>query len=218
MAKRKKYSRYSKRIERNLMAAYLRAAQWDRENGLSWYQDAHNIALGLSERYALTINQACGVIAALSPGLQWELNVSQATEFIDAWHNGARGKYLPRVGTYGTRNIRKCVAILSGKEPLDVLPATGPKVRNFYACILDPSTSDSVCIDRHAKCCAYGRANTENSLVRPSEYDYIADHFRACARKLGLTPNQFQATVWVVWRRLQGNLNQTDLFETEVPF
>ena len=213
MAKQKqKYSRYSRRIERNLMCAYARAMQWDREHGLTWYQTAHNIALGLTVRYQITIEQACGVIAALSPGLQWELNVSQATDLIDSWHSGARGAHLPRVGTYGRKNVRKCTDILSGKDPSAVLG--GFKVHNFYANILDPKDVNAVTIDRHAKCCAYGKVSTENSLVRNSEYEYIAEHFRACAHKLGLTPNQFQATVWVVWRRLQGNLNQEDLFET----
>jgi hypothetical protein len=160
-------------------------------------------------------------MAALSPGSAWEKNIQDCETFLNEWSNGARGKRLPLLGSYGWRNIVKASKIASGAEPLEVLG--GNKVRAFYACLIDPQNTSDVCIDRHAKCAAIGEKLTDSrslesigrykadSLVRPSEYTALARHYITSARKARILPHQFQAIIWVVWRRLGGNLAQSDL-------
>lgn len=201
--------RYSIAIERRLLAAYNRANSYDISQGLTWYQTAHDTGVSMAQRYNLSVSQCLGVIAALSPGNEWSRNIQDAETLISYWHAGTRGRKLPVVGTYGRRNRNKAIAILEGDNPLDVLG--GPKVRAFYANMLNPSDPVPVTIDRHAKCCAYGLVSPENAIVKPSEYEYIARHFRKAARRVGLVPSTFQAVVWVTWRRLHGVLEQNDL-------
>ncbi len=213
--KTKKYNRWSQRIERNILSVYIRANDYDRAEGLHWYQQAHDTAKVISDKLKVTLPQAIGVIAALSPGRQWGMNLLEAEDFIKAYMKGLRGRDLPIVGTYGYRNIRKAIRILEGKPPMDVLG--GNKVRSFYQNILDPKGSLEVTIDRHAKGLAIrsnsikGATNEEDANVTNAEYPYYAKHYIKLAERLGLIPNQLQAICWVTWRRLRGNLEQSDL-------
>jgi hypothetical protein len=193
---------------------YLRANDYDREEGLHWYANAHDTARIISDKLGVSIKIAIGVIAALSPGRNWGLNLIEAEEFIKAYTSGARGNHLPIVGTYGQRNIKKAISILEGKEPLEILG--GNKVRSFYANILDPKRSE-VTIDRHAKGLAIrsnsikGATAEEDAIVTNAEYPFYAKHYVKLAERLGLIPNQLQAICWVTWRRLRGNMEQDDL-------
>jgi hypothetical protein len=177
---------------------------------------ARETAGRLAGKFHVSLETSAGVIAALSPGRNWTENIYDAETFLAEYSKGARGRYLPAVGTYGGKNLRKAERIAAGADPLDVLG--GPKVRAFYRCIVNPESREDVCIDRHSKCAAYGVKTAENSLVKLSEYDHIADHYRRCARQVGVLPNQFQAVVWVTWRRLSGVLAQQDLEFDAVPF
>ncbi len=211
---KRKYNRYSQRIERNILSVYVRANEFDREEGLHWYANAHETARVFSDKYGVSLQTAVGVIAALSPGRNWGMNLLEAEEFIKAYMKRRRGKDLPLVGTYGYRNIRKTIAILNGASPLDVLG--GNKVRSFYANILNPLGAD-VTIDRHAKGLAIrsnsirGATSETDANVTNAEYPYYAKHYIKLAGRLGLIPNQLQAICWVTWRRLKGELNQADL-------
>lgn len=98
-------------------------------------------------------------------------------------------------------NCGKADAILSGSPTFDVL--SGPKVRAFAACIIDPTNGTDVVIDRHAFDIAAGRTtddNTRNILGRKGMYEYVADLYVRAARKVGISPAQLQAVTWVVWR------------------
>ena len=211
MKSKRKTRTWSRRLERNILACYQAANESDRNEGLFWYAQAHEQAELLSARYGITVEQSAGVIAAISPGLQWGLNVLQAEQLIKAHLEGTA---IPMIGVYGKGNIHKAIAILSGTAPLDALPITGPKVRAFYSCILDPKSSLEVCIDRHAKCLALNESATKNgyasndanAIVTRAEYPYYVWHYRKLAERLGLIPHQLQAIVWIAWRRLQGKI------------
>lgn len=198
---------YSGAITRRLLRLYSRSTDTDRAQGATWYADARSQAESLADRYGITVAQAVGVIAAISPGLRWEINVRDAESLIRAWR--AKRRVLPIVGTYGRRNRDKAVRILNGESPLDVL--SGYKVRSFYQNILDGQCSDVVTVDRHAKRIAYGLPNVEDGtqVVRPSEYDYIARHYRRAAQKIGICARDLQATLWVAWHRLSAANNVT---------
>lgn len=219
MTKRRKFSRWSRRVERNILSVYHRANSQDLIEGMLWYQRANTEAKNLGEKYGVSLQTASGVIAALSPGNPWGKNLLDADTLIEAWAGGARGRDLPLVGTYGWGNVIKAEKILSWIDPLKVLG--GMKVRAFYENILAPGESHAVTIDRHAKCLAWnlpsfrnGFASSEsNATVRDNEYRYLAWHYERTARRLGLLPSQLQAVCWVTWKRIEGNLESS-----EVPF
>jgi hypothetical protein len=212
MAKPKKYRTWSRRIECNILACYTRANKYDIAEGLDWYQRAHEECRILAARYQLTLEQAAGVVAAISPGKNWGLNILDAETLIDAYQHGARGRKLPNVSSYGWRNVFKSERILAGHSPLDILPITGPKVRAFYLCMLNPCESSEVCIDRHAQALALAYTGAELRAVHAgAQYEYFALHYRRLAERLGLLPHQLQAICWVTWRRLSGVLAQQDI-------
>ncbi len=197
---------WSRRYETNILKTYARATDGDIDFGLHWYQQAHDAAKAIAGRCTTaTTVEVIGVIAALSPGLSWGLNVLQAEQLLKAYETGAE---LPMVGSYGRKNVDKAVRILSHEWPLDVLG--GNKVRAFFYNILFPTGESHVTIDRHAKALAINAPATrigyasDNvlSTVKKSEYDYIAWHYEVIARRLGLIPSQLQAIVWVTWKRI----------------
>jgi hypothetical protein len=201
--------RVSTRLIRNIITVYHSATSEERVEGLFWYQTAHNDAMALATRHGVTLEQAIGVIAALSPGREWGMNLLDADKLIGAFVNG---RPTPTVGTYGRKNVNKALDILRGNAPLDVLPPTGPKVRAFYALILNPDAPDGTpCVDRHAKAIALGKVLPESDVaVAVAHYTWYAVHYVEASKALGLLPHQVQAITWLAWRRAKGN--------DEIPF
>lgn len=201
----KKNRTWSRKVESGIVSTYLAATPEDIDAGLHWYQLAHNEAELLSIRYGVTIEAAAGVIAAISPGSAWGRNVIDAGRFIAAFVTQSE---LPNVGVYGSDGRKKAERILAGESPLDVLG--GPKVRAFYADILNPLDTEAVTVDRHAKGLAYGYASKRKgfasddklSSVKSWENEYLAWHYRVIARRYDLIPSQLQAITWVAWKRI----------------
>lgn len=177
-------------LAQNILATYAWANDAHKREGSVWYQSAHTFARGLSERYGITLEQAAGVIAALSPQLSWSRNMTCADEIIRT--GDTRG-----VLGLSKRNAR---AILAGAHPLDVL--NGPKTRAFFDNILRPTASHAVTVDVHATDVALGSRGASRGLHldRGGRYDAIADAYRSAADSLGILPLVLQAVCWVAWR------------------
>jgi hypothetical protein len=190
---------FNPRVAHNLDRAWVEATPEQREDGMGWYARAHAACVVMGEKYNLPVTAVCGVIAALSPGRGWEINLRDAQEFLHAFSKGARGKDLPAVGTYGGANLRKAERCARGEEPLLVLG--GLKVRAFYTCLANPPDPVTVCLDRHMKYAARGeRLSDRESAITPVEYRTLVKHFQRGARNAKVLPSQYQAVLWVVWR------------------
>lgn len=168
--------------------------------GCAWYGLAHDIAQEHAHTYNTTVEQACGVLAALSPQTGWALNVRLAGEF---WE-----RYLQRrtdlfVG-HTTDVIVKCQRIGRGESPGYVLG--GRKVRSFYSNLLYPYQPGHVTIDRHAIAVLLAASNPQSRAAEGSgNYQRAAAAYRAVARDVGLLPQQLQAVCWVQWRKETGS-------------
>jgi hypothetical protein len=157
-----------------------------------------------------------GVVAALSPSCEWDVNLRCAMALVRS--RGLRSsdddtRFQSRV------NCGKGARILSGELPLDVLG--GAKVRSFYVCILDPSDPTAVCVDRHAAAVAYGFTMSDKQMSRAvavlasvDRYEAIAEAYRAVASARGLLPLEVQAVTWVAWRRLKDGSKSFSLADT----
>ena len=187
----------------NIPAVYRSATAAERRKGSQWYLTAQSQARRLAARYELPLSTSVGVIAALSPGLEWLANLVDAERLIQAF---MADDEPPIVGVYGRRNRDKALAILGGNDPADILG--GLKVRSFYTNILQPNNPDPVTVDRHAYCLAHGiRSERSGSASKdvyltPARYRETAEVYREISRELGLLPNQLQAITWLVWKRL----------------
>lgn len=195
-------------LTRNVLNVYRRAGDEAHTYGDEWYQTAHTFGVGLAERYDLTVRNAIGVIAALSPSCGWERNLMLADMMVrtgDCTH------------MYGNA-IEKARSILDGADPLDILG--GDKVRSFFDNILNPVDSLAVTIDRHAFDAAVARIGNDKSrkvlahggrMIPDVQgervtgvYRTLADAYRSAARIVGGRPHEVQAVVWCQWRMEKG--------------
>lgn len=171
---------------RNILREY-RAT--DGVTGRNWYRDAYVTAAQFAAEYNVTIPQAIGVIAAISPQTQWWQNVMLAKQVLAA---GAM------VQGHTRDTMRKVNAILAGLDPLDVLG--GQKVRSFYQNILEMGYGhETVTIDRHAWRTAMGSNDLgKRNSVPDAGYPLARDAYIRAAEIIGdITPAQLQAVVWV---------------------
>jgi len=177
----------------NLQAVLDLATPEDWLAGLRWYQEAHEYALSLSKRYSITIEQAAGVIAALSPQTGWDENRRIADLYISD----------PAESVHTRDACGKAARILNGEHPEDVLG--GNKVRSFYRNILSPNLSGPVTVDRHAIAILLGCTTPEFNvgpyrkvLERKHVYRIATAFYRDAARRYGILPHELQAVAWLV--------------------
>ena len=128
------------------------ASQSDIMSGIDWYDRAYNLAVRFIHTYdGLTMGQAVGVIAALSPNNKWERNCINAEAMIKTWAIGGDYNAI-KVGTFN-RNKQKAIDILSldmESADAEAIPTilSGQKVVAFYRSIMGDKSS--VCVDGHA--------------------------------------------------------------------
>jgi hypothetical protein len=199
---------------RNITGILSLATEADIFEGKEWYARAHRFGVQLIAAYDITMGQAIGVIAALSPNNKWERNCQDADRLINAYLSD-HDLSLTKVCTYNT-NKQKAIDILSlDSETLDSVAIesilNGRKITAFYRSIMgDPN---AVCVDGHAYSVFIGQRipTTKTPSISASLYETIqrayclvADRsFEICGHKL--TPTQVQAVTWVTYRRLLKN-------------
>ncbi len=69
----------------NLVYLFERMDPEDRARAMKWYDGANKIANRFAKKYNVTVEQAAGVIAALSPQKEWFSNVAMAERILDMW-------------------------------------------------------------------------------------------------------------------------------------
>jgi hypothetical protein len=181
-------------LTRRVLEAFRSATPEELEEGLGWYEASRTFAMGMADRYDLTLERSVGIIAALSPRVRWARNMLYADQLC-------REGYAPVLRLF----LARALAIRDGAEPLDVL--RGPKVLSFYDNILNPTESEAVTVDRHACDLAMGIRGddrTRDVLERKGGYEMFVAAYRSAAEILGVRPSQVQAVTWVVWRNRWG--------------
>ena len=136
---------------------------------IAWYPEAHDTAASIAESSGGRIDQehAEGVIAALSPQMEWDANVKAAEGVADYVSNGLADGKTPEAAALDfinqqaasaaeldqgkmfqtADNVTKAMSIAMGGSIDDNL--TGMKVRSFYNNIDDPNDTRDVTIDTH---------------------------------------------------------------------
>ena len=201
-------------VTRNISGMLQLTSQADILAGIEWYARALRFARMLVHAYdGLTLDQAVGVLAALSPNNKWTRNCVDAEAMIKAWHMGV-DPFSVKVCTYNP-NKTKAAAILAltaNDLETDTIAEilNGRKVVAFYRSIMgDP---DAVCVDGHAYAVWIGERipTTQTPSIGVKLYADIARAYQLVAKRsfnlCGVTLNatQVQATTWVTYRRLLG--------------
>jgi hypothetical protein len=115
--------------------------------GLDWYPNAHDEAAAVARTLGISVRQAAGIIAVLSPGVRADIeNVDLALAIGEAtWDVTAIPAKLGRVPK---RSVVKALRIRDGEDPADVLDArSAPKTTCFFHNIHDPRDDRWVTVD-----------------------------------------------------------------------
>lgn len=166
-------------MKQRLLAAWHSASPAERRAGAEWYPTARRHARRIAREGGISLSQAAGVIAALSPRCRWEINLRRARHAVAGQPAG--------LGPCK----EKALAILAGSRPLSVLK--GPKERAFYRAIM--GDAEAVTVDVHC-----WRAVGGTGQAPGKHYHVVAEAYRAAAREAGVPPAALQATVWIIQR------------------
>jgi hypothetical protein len=193
------------RNQKHIQALLDLASAAETAGGLTWYQQANQVAITLADRYEIKEEQAAGVIAALSPRNKWERNLLDAENLIAAYvAGGAEACQDVKVCTFGA-NKAKAVEILESAfaDGGVFMILSGPKLKEFYGCIRG---LDDVCIDGHAYSIWFGDRVTLAKVpsIGKKLRAEIKKDYLAVAQKNNLKGYEVQAITWVTHRRIHG--------------
>jgi hypothetical protein len=185
----------------NLVSFYVRnVTAEDKRDGMRWYGDARAWCLQQCEKYKVQPHVVMEVVAALSPNNKWSRNLVDATIIFDAVRSGKTPSDV-KVCTF-TRNKEKAFRIAQGNERI-VWSKNTQKTFSFTDNIADEN-SERVTVDGHAK-------NVADNALRPlsdpgtavgAHYATYEQAYQIAAKCFGLKGYEFQAIVWVAWKRV----------------
>lgn len=110
MKKQKKYRSlnpyYIRTGINRMLKLYDQATQDEKKAGKNWYKQANKYARKLSEKYGIDPETCYLVISQISPGVEWEINKTQARDLIETYHrNKIKGNKPETI----ERNLKKVV-------------------------------------------------------------------------------------------------------------
>ena len=196
---------------RNILAMYMQASPVDTQEGTVWYNNAHQICKGLSDKYNLPLSTVVGVVSALSPNNKWDRNIMDAENIIRAYV----GEYdYPKVCTF-TGNKDKAITILECEiDSSDNICAIlkGNKTIAFFRGILTDGQCDEITVDGHAFNIWRGMYTSLNEVPAISNklYKTVSDAYKQAAETINnlegtnYSAAQIQAITWVTHRRVNG--------------
>ena len=186
-------------MNKNILGIYESSTPDEIKNGSSWFENARNLCLEISEDYNVNYKKVAAVISALSPACKWTQNIIDAKNLINGWENAVEHKV--KVGTYNLNKV-KAISILNDDD-FNEFPSNGRDLKTycFYHNIVDAS-SDRVTIDRHASKVYYGAKYAGSTVIRGKKYLMIESSFAKTAKHIGIKPYQLQAITWLTYKRL----------------
>lgn len=208
----------------NIIAVYLMADADTIRSGLIWYARVNEAASKDRRGTSTTLEGAAGIVAAVSPSMDWEQNNLHAVRELHTlttsdWAAIRRGDRSPVAGMSMSRapkaNLLKAHRILEGESPEMVLRrSTAPKTHSFYRNIYDPTVGEFVTVDGRAHDIAVNRMvgwrldRGISSADRRTQtrYEFIADAYVRAALKLGVMPHQLQAITWEQGRIIERSI------------
>ena len=133
---RKRADAFIEHLKNNLVWLHDQYPENYRKRAKKWYVGANKVASEFADRYALTMPQTAGVIAALSPQKDWHMNASLAERVLDitfergnmpytkAMDETAKRIFEKKEYQAGLKKIRgKTLGQLTGLEGSDILKA-----------------------------------------------------------------------------------------------
>ena len=187
-----KYALLIPEMRKNLWKTYRQATEQERLLGAQWYPYMGELLDGWAREKGLELRTVAALTAAISPQVAWEDNIKAAERLLQTgscWGTNV----LPR-------NARIAENILRERHLEPIGFKSAPKVWSFYRNLSGDLTT-TVTIDTHMVQAAMG-----TPTVRVTLHEGIYRSFEAAllreAKRRQVVPASFQATIWLVWKRL----------------
>ena len=178
-----------KELTDNITHYYLGALNAKQEFAGDWYRSAHSECECIAKSLDVDFETFVGVVAALSPQMNWKYNVREAVVLVKG------GQPLG----YGA-NISKARVILNGAPPTEVLG--GNKVRSFFSNIMSAGEDDrDITIDTWALRIACNNVKYQGSIT-DKQYARLRTAYQQVADNFGILATELQAITWVHVRSL----------------
>lgn len=181
----------------NITGIYDVAEDAHIEEGLSWYDEALELARNLAAGTRYSVEQVAGILAVASATLRWDLNKVYPRAILDyhcmktpveEWR-APNGKGM----AITHKRRRACLSILEGSDPRQFL---GPKTGAFFANIL--GDVNVVTVDRWAIRVAVADPRAVGATY--AALTKISDAYIKAASARLVTPRGLQAACWVAYR------------------
>lgn len=178
---------------------FERSDDVDRAEGAVSYARYQATLARIGARLGYGLPATAAAFCALSPNNDYMGNLRSMVTLMDGHRRGLPLSEIT-VSTY-----RSCAArawrVLDGEDFLSF--TKGPKTRNFYQNIVDPSDPYPITIDGHMMSIWVGeRLTMKQAVMKRLKYPVLADDYRKVAEELGMVANQLQATLWFTWKRI----------------
>lgn len=177
-----------------LLSVYQLASDDQIVRGRNWYSEANQLAVSMSEKTGISIEQAAYAIAVTSNNITWERQKKIAIPMVkyfqgggDPWKfgNGVISKYSEKASRIILDN--------------DISVLSGPKVVSFAQNIM--GNIDVATIDRHALRACLGEFTddeTTSKWVRLGlKRNMIEAAYHQSASIVGESVMHFQAIIWI---------------------
>ncbi len=198
---------------KNLARYFKLADTIDLDEGMVAYERYHIVMRRLAAKYGFELEQVCAAFCSLSPNSDYWGNLRSTVSCLQGI-NECRPDSDIVVSTYN-HNKTRALAYARGVKSFEA-ETKGKKILNFYHNILTPHSSRWVTIDGHMVGVWRDDKNAtmRDLLIRPRYYDVIASHVKDLAFRNFMLPQQMQATLWFVRKRLTNTIydGQFDMF------
>ena len=208
----------------NIIDHYNKSTKAEKEHGMNWYSDLHEMAKHIANDTHTDMNTMSGLIANYSPQTPWSQNIMTAAKVartkiavggpvmtFDAEHKPA--------GVMAShRQLEAAQKMLDGDHYDNVMK--GHKIKAFAHLIEfggnDNDKFPKVAVDRHAYSVAVGKqandAQYANAGLKGKDrYEEVQGHFIRAAKEISKTtgktvlPHQLQAITWLTRQRLNAD-------------
>jgi hypothetical protein len=183
--------------ESNLRQAYSEGVDktFTNEYSLDWYKDAFYFCANLSRQYHISVVKVVAALAALSPQTSWDTNKQELETLLD---DLSRDDLKKTYHLYQATSDKAVTCLTDDKFAYDWYKVGKNKTWCFMHNILGDSSK--VTIDRHMVSCWLGVTwydPKKHGSLTDKRYLVIQDSIIKLANELGVTPSDYQATVWI---------------------
>lgn len=175
---------------KNIIKVYNQATPEEKDYWGRWYHNAKTDVQELAVQFNLPFPVVAGIVAVLSPGNKWSMNLLAAERLLQG---------QSKINAY-PRQVQRAQRIL---ETGDIGLVSGPKVTVFFNSLVDPKMVEKdMVLDGHAINIWRGEKVSLKNLTNPNskERTQMIQDYQTAAKELGVPVQAVQAVTWYIWK------------------